>query len=85
MAGFNNYKPKMPGGMNFNNQGSNPAAAAAEASATARTNPQQPQPGPRPMQPQPGAASQPGQSQTAYRPMNRDVQINIPDFLKNKR
>jgi hypothetical protein len=23
--------------------------------------------------------------QTAYRPMNRDVQINIPDFLKNKR
>ena len=85
MSGFNSYKPKMPGGMNYNNQGSNPAAAAAEASATARTNPQPPQQGPRPMPQQPGAVSQPGQSQPAYRPMNRDVQINIPDFLKNKR
>ena len=84
MAGFNNFKPKMPSGMNFNNQGNSPAAAAAEASATARTGPQQPQGGARPMQ-QPVSQQQPGGNQSAYRPMNRDVQINIPDFLKNKR
>ncbi len=82
MAGFGNFKPKMPAGMNYTGQGTNQAAAAAEASATVR--PGQQQPGPRPAQqsagPQQGT---PGQS--AYRPMNRDVQINIPDFLKNKR
>lgn len=82
MAGFNNYKPKMPGGMNFNNQGANSAAAAAEASATARPSqqPMQSKPSQQPMGTQQGAPAQ-----SAYRPMNRDVQINIPDFLKNKR
>ncbi|MCI8268363.1 MAG: cell division protein FtsZ [Lachnospiraceae bacterium] len=83
MAGFNNYKPKMPGGMNFTNQNANSAAAAAEASATARTG--QPQPmQQKPVQPGMGSQQAPSQ-QAAYRPMNRDVQINIPDFLKNKR
>lgn len=82
MAGFNNYKPKMPGGMNFNNQGANSAAAAAEASATARPSQQSMQP--KPSQ-QPMGAQQGAPAQSAYRPMNRDVQINIPDFLKNKR
>ena len=82
MAGFNNYKPKMPGGMNFNNQGANSAAAAAEASATARPSQQPMQP--KPSQ-QPAGTQQGVPAQSAYRPMNRDVQINIPDFLKNKR
>ncbi|MCI9163233.1 MAG: cell division protein FtsZ [Lachnospiraceae bacterium] len=81
MSGFNNFKPKMPSGMNFAGQGANQAAAAAEASATSRQNPQQP--GQRAAQPAPG--SQQGTAGQAYRPMNRDVQINIPDFLKNKR
>lgn len=81
MAGFNNFKPKMPSGMNFAGQGANQAAAAAEASATARQNP--PQAGQRAAQP--AAGSQQGTAGQAYRPMNRDVQINIPDFLKNKR
>ncbi|MCI8659669.1 MAG: cell division protein FtsZ [Lachnospiraceae bacterium] len=82
MAGFGNFKPKMPGGMNFAGQGNNQAAAAAEASATARPNPQPM--GQRPVQ-QPLPPQQGGSGQAAYRPMNRDVQINIPDFLKNKR
>lgn len=81
MAGFNNFKPKMPSGMNFAGQGANQAAAAAEASATARQNP--PQAGQRAAQP--AAGFQQGTAGQAYRPMNRDVQINIPDFLKNKR
>ncbi|NBH71067.1 cell division protein FtsZ [Clostridiaceae bacterium] len=81
MAGFNNFKPKMPSGMNFAGQGANQAAAAAEASATSRQNP--PQAGQRAAQP--AAGSQQGTAGQAYRPMNRDVQINIPDFLKNKR
>ncbi len=84
MAGFGGYKPKMPNGMNFQGSGANSAAAAAEASATARTAPQpMGQQGPRPMQQ--GGVPQGAPAPAAYRPMNRDVQINIPDFLKNKR
>ncbi|MCI9104727.1 MAG: cell division protein FtsZ [Lachnospiraceae bacterium] len=82
MAGFNSYKPKMPGGMNFNNQNAN-SVAAAEASATARTGQSQPMQQ-KPVQ-QTMGSQQTAPQQTAYRPMNRDVQINIPDFLKNKR
>ena len=83
MAGFNNFKPKMPGGMNFAGQGANPAAAAAEASATARPNPQQA--GQRSAPPNAGPQQSTSGQAAAYRPMNRDVQIYIPDFLKNKR
>ena len=74
MAGFNNYKPKVPSGVNV----SAPApshAAVAEASATAAQQPAGT-----------GAAPQQGAVPThsAYRPLNQ-TQINIPDFLKNKK
>ncbi|MCI9185421.1 MAG: cell division protein FtsZ [Lachnospiraceae bacterium] len=87
VAGFNSYKQKMPSGMGYGPQGTNSqAAATAEASATARAV-GQPQGGhtssqrAMPQSGQPSAAP----SQPSYRPLNRDVQINIPDFLKNKR
>lgn len=89
MSGMSSFKPKMPAGMNLNPAGMNlnrtAAAAAAEASATA----------PRTAVPQqtsaPAASVQkPVQQQAAptqptFRPLNRETQINIPDFLKNKR
>lgn len=84
MAGFGNFKPKMPSGMNFGGQGANQAAAAAEAGQAARSGGNPQQMGQRPVQ-QPGGMQQGTPNQAAYRPMNRDVQINIPDFLKNKR
>ena len=72
MTGFNpgNYKPKAP------------AASASQASSqpqrtAPRTNPEA-------AATAPSFTSQPGQ--TPYRPVNRgEVQINIPDFLKNNR
>ncbi|MDO4267315.1 MAG: cell division protein FtsZ [Eubacteriales bacterium] len=83
MAGFGSFKPKMPAAAGL---GANRAAAAAEASATT-ARPAASQPAAQAAQsaapkaaPQQGAASQP-----AFRPMNRETQINIPDFLKNKR
>ena len=87
MSGMSSFKPKMPAGMNLNPAGMNlnRTAAAAEASATA----------PRTAVPQqtsaPAASVQkPVQQQAAptqptFRPLNRETQINIPDFLKNKR
>ncbi len=90
MAEFGNFKPKMPSGLNLNSQPLR-STAAAEASATApkaapqlhaqapvvKTVPQQAAPSAAPAQ---SAAS----SQGSYRPLNQ-TQINIPDFLKNKR
>ncbi len=90
MAEFGNFKPKMPSGLNLNSQPLR-STAAAEASATApkaapqlhaqapvvKTVPQQAAPSAAPAQ---GAAP----SQGSYRPLNQ-TQINIPDFLKNKR
>ena len=90
MAEFGNFKPKMPSGLNLNSQPLR-STAAAEASATApkaapqlhaqapvvKTVPQQAAPSAAPAQ---SAAP----SQGSYRPLNQ-TQINIPDFLKNKR
>ena len=90
MAEFGNFKPKMPSGLNLNSQPLR-STAAAEASATAskaapqlhaqapvvKTVPQQAAPSVAPAQ---SAAP----SQGSYRPLNQ-TQINIPDFLKNKR
>lgn len=82
MAGFNSFKPKMPTGMGLNVTNV-PHTAAAEASATA-VKPAAPQPA-QPTVQKPAAAAQPtAPSAGTYRPMNQ-TQINIPDFLKNKR
>lgn len=70
MNGFNQYKPKMPN-LNVPNM---QQSAAGEAAATAQPNQRpiaQPQPTPNPV--------------PAYRPQQKEMQINIPDFLKNKR
>lgn len=90
MAEFGNFKPKMPSGLNLNTQ-SVGRTAAAEASATAaKAAPQlhtQAQ-SVKPVQAQTTQAAAPAQSapasQGSYRPLNQ-TQINIPDFLKNKR
>jgi len=81
MAGFNNYKPKMPTnlGVNVPNIGQQASAATAEPVIEPRYTAQQPRT---------TAPRQAGQSQQAapsYRPLNKEMQINIPDFLKNKR
>lgn len=93
MAGFNNYKPKMPAGMNLNMAGSTShAAATAETSAAAVKPMVQPQlqtmapktpVAPKAPAAQPTTTATPGAG--AYRPMNNPNSINIPDFLKNKR
>ena len=82
MAGFNNYKPKMPTnlGVNVPNIGQQASAATAEPVIEPRYTAQQPRT---------TAPRQAGQSQQqaapSYRPLNKEMQINIPDFLKNKR
>ena len=88
MAEFGNFKPKMPSGLNLNTQS---RTAAAEASATApKAAPQLHAQAPtvKPVQtqaPQQTASAQTAApSQGSYRPLNQ-TQINIPDFLKNKR
>ena len=74
MTGFNtgNFKPKSPA--------ANQAQSAPQTQRTApRTNPEAAA-----TASAPSFASQPGQA--PYRPANRgEVQINIPDFLKNNR
>ncbi len=80
MAGFGSFKPKMPAGMNLNTTqtAASRVAATAETSATA---PKQEAPAAAPR-----AAAQPTPSvQPTFRPLNNQTQINIPDFLKNKR
>ena len=84
----NIFKPKMPSGLNLNTQS---RTAAAEASATApKAAPQLHAQAPtvKPVQtqaPQQTASAQTAApSQGSYRPLNQ-TQINIPDFLKNKR
>ena len=88
MAEFGNFKPKMPSSLNLNTQS---RTAAAEASATApKAAPQLHAQAPtvKPVQTQ--AVQQTASTQAAapsqgsYRPLNQ-TQINIPDFLKNKR
>ena len=88
MAEFGSFKPKMPSGLNLNTQS---RAAAAEAGATApKAAPQLHAQAPtvKPVQTQ--AVQQAASTQAAapsqgsYRPLNQ-TQINIPDFLKNKR
>ena len=88
MAEFGSFKPKMPSGLNLNTQS---RAAAAEAGATApKAAPQLHAQAPtvKPVQTQ--AVQQTASTQAAapsqgsYRPLNQ-TQINIPDFLKNKR
>ena len=87
MSGLGNFKPKMPAGMNLNPTGMNlnRTAAAAEASATApRTSaPQQTSAPAASVQKQ--VQQQAAPTQPTFRPLNRETQINIPDFLKNKR
>lgn len=87
MGGFGTFKQGKPqSAMNYASQNTNSqAAATAETSATARAAGQPQgshQTGPRPT---PVPNQQPGAAQSSYRPLNRDMQINIPDFLKNKR
>ena len=81
MAGFNTFKPKMPSNMGLNTaglSGMNQAAAAAEPSVP-RTPSSAPAAHTAHTAPKP--ASQPAQQQTpsqgAYRPLNREVQINM--------
>ena len=82
MADFKTFKPKMPSGMGVNMPNLS-HTAAAEASATA-AKPSQAAPqhtaAPKTAPQQPAAPAQ-----SSFRPLNRDTQINIPDFLKNKR
>ena len=82
MTGFNNFKPKVPTSMGINipNLGQSAAASEMAASKTAASKPAAttaPKTTPQPQATTPGAG--------AYRPMNKEMQINIPDFLKNKR
>lgn len=79
MTGFNNFKPKMPSSVNTPGLGYQAAAATAEPTVPGRQPASQPaaQKAPKPAGQAPAAP--------AYRPMNKEVQINIPDFLKNKR
>lgn len=79
MAGFNSYKPKAPAGTGL---AGNQAAAAAETAPKNVVPSPAAQAAPKAA---PQAAPQQAPTQGAYRPMNREVQINIPDFLKNKR
>ena len=88
LAEFGRFKPKMPSGLNLNTQS---RTAAAEAGATApKAAPQLHAQAPtvKPVQTQ--AVQQAASTQAAapsqgsYRPLNQ-TQINIPDFLKNKR
>ena len=88
MAEFGSFKPKMPSGLNLNTQS---RAAVAEAGTTApKAAPQLHAQAPtvKPVQTQ--AVQQTASTQAAapsqgsYRPLNQ-TQINIPDFLKNKR
>ena len=88
MAEFGNFKPKMPSSLNLNTQS---RTAAAEASATApKAAPQLHAQAPavktlQTQAPQQTASAQAAApSQGSYRPLNQ-TQINIPDFLKNKR
>ncbi len=89
MAEFGNFKPKMPSGLNLNSQPLR-STAAAEASATApKAAPQLHAQAPVvKTMPQAAPSAAPAQSaapsQGSYRPLNQ-TQINIPDFLKNKR
>lgn len=86
MAGFNSFKPKMPANMNMGMPAMGQTAAAAEPQIMPKAEPElnvaMSQPKAAPMQ-MPQHTQAP--SQSAYRPMNKEVQINIPDFLKNKR
>ena len=84
MAGFGNFKPKMPAGMGLQtpNLHTAQAAAAAEPTAPAVKPAVQPQAAAPKTAP---AAPQAAPTAGAYRPMHRETQINIPDFLKNKR
>ena len=87
MTEFGNFKPKMPSSLNSQNIRS---SVTAEASATApKVAPQLHTQGGAAVQPQ--AAPNTAQNQTSapsqgayHRPLNQ-TQINIPDFLKNKR
>ena len=90
MAEFGNFKPKMPSGLNLNSQPLR-STAAAEASATApKAAPQLHAQAPvvKTVSQQAAPSAAPAQSaapsQGSYRPLNQ-TQINIPDFLKNKR
>ena len=72
MTGFNTggFKPKTPA------SGGNQAAGQQAQRPVQRTSPEA-------AATAPSFTSQPGAA--PYRPANREVQINIPDFLKNKR
>ena len=92
MAEFGKISPKMPSGLNLHTQTTGRSVAAAEASATAAkaAAPQLHTQAStvKPVQPQTAQTAAPAQgapvSQGSYRPLNQ-TQINIPDFLKNKR
>ncbi len=92
MAEFSNFKPKMPSGLNLNTQSHTQSRVAASEAGAASVKPvsqlhtQSPVVKPAPTQAaQPAASAQSAApSQGSYRPLNQ-TQINIPDFLKNKR
>lgn len=84
MAGFGNFKPKMPAGMGLQTPNLHTAQAAATAEPAApavKPAVQLQTAAPKTATAAPQAAPTAG----AYRPMHRETQINIPDFLKNKR
>ncbi|MDD3251988.1 MAG: cell division protein FtsZ [Lachnospiraceae bacterium] len=84
MAGFNTFKPKMPTNMNLNIPNMNHAAAEASATAVKPAAQQPTTPTQRPAAAKPAAQQPTTPGAGAFRPMNQ-TQINIPDFLKNKR
>ncbi len=88
MAEFSNFKPKMPSGLNLNTQSRAVAAetTAAPVKPVSQLHTQSPVVKTVPTQTaQPAASAQSAApSQGSYRPLNQ-TQINIPDFLKNKR
>ena len=88
MAEFGSFKPKMPSGLNLNTQSRTAAAEAGAPAPKAAPQLHAQAPTVKPVQTQ--AVQQAASTQAAapsqgsYRPLNQ-TQINIPDFLKNKR
>ena len=81
MADFKTFKPKMPSSMGINMPNLSHTASAEASATAAKPAAQAPQQAAAPKA-APQQTSAPTQS--AFRPLNRDTQINIPDFLKNK-
>ena len=83
MAGFSNYKPYAPTNKTVQTPNLHTAQAAATAEPAAPVV--KPAAQPQPAAPKAAPAQQTAPTASSYRPMHRETQINIPDFLKNKR